>query len=305
MDDSQELEKQGSLGAGLCLNDGVEAIARGEGGDFNLKVNFLNGLGDETLYRDLLNILSEEISEIKEYSWELNVKFTLPTSQGFGMSASGAISAANAFQRSLGISHEKSRRRSYLTAHIVERLRSTGLGDTTALASGGVERRITAGSPYSGNQLDNGPGKSEGWTYDIPLILAWKSETGKHTSEYINDINWKNKITKAGMEQMKKLSIGEWNSSRWGDLIESANRFVVDSELIMDSKRADLLTNSRDIIKNCNFEDRCTALLCMLGESIVIVPNNLDSLDFDLVVLCNKFKERGYETVMTRVSSLS
>ena len=73
----------------------------------------------------------------------------------------------------------------------------------------------------------------------------------------------------------------------------------------MDSKRADLLTNSRDIIKNCNFEDRCTALLCMLGESIVIVPNNLDSLDFDLVVLCNKFKERGYETVMTRVSSLS
>ena len=61
------------------------------------------------------------------------------------------------FQRALGEPHEESLRRSFAIAHRVERELSTGLGDVTALAAGGVERRTRAGSPFSGKLLNRGP----------------------------------------------------------------------------------------------------------------------------------------------------
>jgi pantoate kinase len=151
---------------------------------------------------------------------------SLPLSQGFGMSGAGAVAAASSFQRALGISHEESRRRSYLVAHKVERIRSTGLGDITALSAGGVERRIAVGSPYSGDKLNSGPGKAEGWFEKIPLILAWKPKTGKHTSNYIDDLLWKEKITSSGRKSMEKISEGSWDKSRWQELIELAEKLV-------------------------------------------------------------------------------
>ncbi len=79
--------KQGSLGAGLCLTDGAEAIARGELGVYSLDVKFLHGNGDAKIFQHVLDLLSEEISEISDYSWEIAVRNKLPSSQGFGMSA--------------------------------------------------------------------------------------------------------------------------------------------------------------------------------------------------------------------------
>jgi len=304
-DNVEALEKQGSLGAGLCLKDGIEAISRGEPGSFKLDINFINGNGDVGLYQDVVKVLSLEIPEIKNYSWELNIRFSLPVSQGFGMSASGAIAAASSFQRALGISHEESRRRSYLIAHIVERMRSTGLGDTTALASGGVERRIVEGSPYSSNLLIKGPGISEGWTKDIPLILAWKSKRGSHTSDYIDHVEWKKKITNAGLKKMKTIGEGKWDSSRWRELLDASKDFASESGLLLDSKRSIILEDANRVIEANNLEDECMALLCMLGESIVIVPKNLSSLDFKIDTVCNDLRKIGYQTIITEVSKLS
>jgi hypothetical protein len=47
------------------------------------------------------------------------------------------------------------------------------------------------------------------------------------------------------------------------------------------------------------------ALLCMLGESIVIVPKNLSSLDFKIDTVCNDLRKIGYQTIITEVSKLS
>ena len=58
--------KQGSLGAGLCLNDGAEAIARGELGDYSLEVKLLDGNGDSKMFQQVLELLSEEISAISD-----------------------------------------------------------------------------------------------------------------------------------------------------------------------------------------------------------------------------------------------
>ena len=97
-DEQKEIMNQGSLGAGLCLQQGVETIARGIEGDFEINIKFIEGIGRRNLYQRTLELLSEEIKGVREYSWDLAVKLKLPLSQGFGMSASGAISAAIAFQ---------------------------------------------------------------------------------------------------------------------------------------------------------------------------------------------------------------
>ena len=54
---------QGSLGAGLCVDDGVEVVAYGEQGEFGLKVSFEGTEGDSRLYDSVLNLLAGEIPE--------------------------------------------------------------------------------------------------------------------------------------------------------------------------------------------------------------------------------------------------
>ena len=207
-DSSEDLVCQGSRGAGICLKDGVEAIAKGDNGSGEIIVRFKDGEYDSRMYQDVLSELVEEIPEIGNFDWELDIIMSLPTSQGFGMSASGAVASSMAIQRAIGIPHEECVRRSFLVAHIVERKRSSGLGDTTALSSGGVERRIAAGSPFSGSLLDNGPGVSQGWSVEIPILISWKEKTGRHTSSYIDNEDWRKKICLAGEHAMERIGKG-------------------------------------------------------------------------------------------------
>jgi len=296
--------KQGSLGAGLCLNDGSEAIARGELGDYNLEVKILDGNGDTRMFQQVLDLLSEEITAISDHSWEIAVRNKLPSSQGFGMSAAGAIAAAAAFQRALGLPHEESLRRSLAVAHLVERGNSTGLGDVTALAAGGVERRLNPGSPYSGLDLLNGPGQAEGWSETIPLVLAWRANPGRHTSEYIDDDDWKLSITEAGTKQMAHLSDGTWDKSRWGELLASAEAFSKQSRLIDDASRSALVKAGRNATLRAGLHKDTSVLLCMLGESIVIVPRNI-SKSISLEKLLSELTKEGLDSTLTHVGAVS
>ena len=295
---------QGSLGAGLCLNDGAEAIARGELGDYALEVKLLDGNGDSKMFQQVLDLLSGEISAISDYSWEIAIRNKLPSSQGFGMSAAGAIAAASAFQRALGLPHEESFRRSLAIAHMVERQNSTGLGDVTALAAGGVERRLNPGSPYSGPDLLTGPGRSEGWTESIPVVLAWRANPGRHTSEYIDDDGWKQSITEAGRKQMEKLSEGSWNSSRWGELLDSAEAFSKQSGLSDDASRSELVDIGKNVSLRAGLKTDTSVLLCMLGESIAIVPRDL-SKEISLENLLVELTEEELDVTLTQVGPLS
>ena len=296
--------KQGSLGAGLCLTDGAEAIARGELGVYSLDVKFLHGNGDAKIFQQVLDLLSEEISEISDYSWEIAVRNKLPSSQGFGMSAAGAIAAAAAFQRSLGLPHEESFRRSLAIAHLVERRNSTGLGDVTALAAGGVERRLKPGSPYSGPDLLNGPGRAEGWTESIPVVLAWRANPGRHTSEYIDDVDWKRSITEAGRKQMLQLSEGTWDNSRWVELLNSAEAFSNQSGLSDDASRSALVDAGKNAILRAGVDSDTSVLLCMLGESIAIVPQNL-SKEIPLDKILSELSKEGLDVTLTQIGTLS
>ena len=302
-DDSTDLDQQGRLGVGLCLEHGVEAIARGIEGIFGINVEFIQGSGDSELYEKVLKLLAKDITDINNYSWDLAVKLKLPISQGFGMSAAGAISAAMAFQRAIGEPHEESLRRSLAISHRVERSMSTGLGDVTALAAGGVERRISPGSPFSGELLTKGPGKSDGWFEDIEVILAWKKDSGKHTSSYIDAPLWKESISKAGMKQMNELMKDDWNKGRWLELLERTENFAKESGLLSDSSRSELLKDAENIINSLSLEVK--PLLCMLGESIVIVPKRIEEKKYsELSELIYELNKIGFITQKTKIRKL-
>ena len=221
------------------------------------------------------------------------------------MSGSGAIAAAMAFQRAMGLPHEESLRRCYSVAHRVERARSTGLGDVTALAAGGVERRLVAGAPYHGALLENGPGRAEGWTCNTPVVLAWRPDAGKHTSGYIDNAQWKKSISEAGAKQMERLSLGEWDQSRWLGLMDAAHAFAEDSGLLKDASRTELLSTASEVIEVSGMRDEASALLCMLGESVAVVPTDPEDEDSGLSALVPELEQAGLESIMTRVGELS
>ena len=303
-DSSEDLVYQGSRGAGICLKDGVEVIAKGDNGSGEIIVRFKDGEYDSRMYQDVLSELMEEIPEIGGFDWELDIIMSLPTSQGFGMSASGAVASSMAIQRAIGIPHEECVRRSFLVAHIVERKRSSGLGDTTALSSGGVERRIAAGSPFSGSLLDNGPGVSQGWSVEIPILISWKEKTGRHTSSYIDNEDWRKKICLAGEHAMERIGKGEWKEHRWSELIEESLRFSSDSGLEKDASRSEIIESVKKAIDGSEFSESLSAMLCMLGESVVIVPKDPHGQEDWIYKISEELEGYGLSSFSSRVGAL-
>ena len=304
-DESEDPIRQGSLGAGLCVDDGVEVVAYGEDGKLGLTVTFESTEGDSELYEAVLDALVTEVPQVSGIDWGVSVTISLPTAQGFGVSASGAIASAMAFQRAVGLPYEESLRRAYSVAHKVERLRSTGLGDVTALAAGGVERRLEAGSPYHGSELLNGPGRAEGWSLTTPLVLAWRQGSGKHTSVYIDNPDWKRAISEAGLRQMESLSQGDWGPERWGDLIQSADAFSRESGLIDDSSRNELVNMAAGAVASAGLDEEVEVMLCMLGESIVIAPADPADQGEWVERVITELEKVGLKGLETKVCDLS
>jgi len=71
----------------------------------------------------------------------------------------------------------------------------------------------------------------------------------------------------------------------------------------MDSKRNELLFKSNNLIKDCKLEEEVVALLCMLGESVVIVPKNINFEKIETNKICKKFNQSGFQTIITNLSN--
>ena len=160
------------------------------------------------------------------------------------------------------------------------------------------------GSPYSGPDLLNGPGRAEGWTESIPVVLAWRANPGRHTSEYIDDVDWKRSITEAGRKQMLQLSEGTWDNSRWGELLNSAEAFSNQSGLSDDASRSALVDAGKNAILRAGVDSDTSVLLCMLGESIAIVPQNL-SKEIPLDKILSELSKEGLDVTLTQIGTLS
>ena len=276
-DDAESLLEQGSRGAGISLDRGVIIEATGESGNGSLSISG-DAPGDE-LHRLVLEELTTLDSAFGEYDWTLSHEGELPSSQGFGLSAAGAIACGLAIQRALGVDEDLARSRAIHIAHRVERRLSGGLGDVAALHSGGIELRLEPGCPQLTDGL-GGPGAVLSWYAEIPLVVVWRSTSSQHTSNYIDDGDWKLAIRAAGEHCLFGLREGQWDAERWPELLSKSAEFAERSGLLDDSGRIDLLHMIGSALAGAGFADGAlVARLCMLGESAVIVPSEFSMSD--------------------------
>ena len=276
-DDAESLLEQGSRGAGISLDRGVIIEATGESGNGGLSISG-DAPGDE-LHRLVLEELTTLDSTFGEYDWTLSHEGELPSSQGFGLSAAGAIACGLAIQRALGVDEDLARSRAIHIAHRVERRLSGGLGDVAALHSGGVELRLEPGCPQLTDGF-GGPGAVLSWYADIPLVVVWRTTSSQHTSNYIDDGDWKLAIRAAGEYCLFGLREGQWDAERWPELLSKSAEFAERSGLLDDSGRIDLLHMIGSALAGAGFADGAlVARLCMLGESAVIVPSEFPMSD--------------------------
>ena len=298
--DSPDPLMQGSRGAGLCVDaeqSACEVVARATPGSGVVTAS--GDFADSRLHTSVVDELSTIVPQVGEFDWSFEQRCGLPIQQGFGLSAAGSLSIAMATQRALGLGEEESRRRSFHVAHVVERHLSGGLGDVAALWVGGVDLRREPGCPELGNGL-GGTGVAEGWSMDLELVLAWRTHAARHTSSYIDDPEWRVRITQSGERLLDPLRGGDWNHTRWGELLAASRDFAIESGLSMDAHRAELLEltqSATGMSASCH--------LCMLGESVAIVPIALDTPLSSVAIddIRRKLGERGLQTVVAKLTS--
>jgi len=289
-DDADALLEQGSRGAGLSLDRGVMVAVSGMKG-----TGIVSFDGDDStpLYGVVFEELAALLPSTLEFDWQVKPRSELPISQGFGLSAAAAIACALAVQRALGEEEKIARARAIHIAHRVERRLSGGLGDVAALHVGGVELRIEPGCPPLDADL-GGPGAVLSWHAEIPLVLAWRMSARQHTSNYIDDGDWKLAIKAAGEQALFGLREGRWEPARWGEMLAKSAEFAERSGLLEDAGRIDLLhLVGGALIAAGLASSPLAARLCMLGESVVVLPTDLSYAGDWQQALVEDLRSRG------------
>ncbi len=298
-DDALLPRRQGSRGAGLCLKDGVKVtVERYENSDEDsspeiIVKDYNNELieGDHKLLADLLEAFHSTYRLSGKVSHRVRMTCELPLSQGFGMSAAGLLACVLALGEIHGVDDIGPLVR---LAHRIERQHSAGLGDVLGLWAGGVALRTNPGAPPY-------PGKARGFSIDSEAVLVWVGDASRHTSEYIDNAEWKRAINKAGNSSVKRLSDGDWGANIWPELLKESDRFAIGSGMLNEKDRSDLLADVHALVTQEGLGETASCHLCMLGASLVILPKDLMNKPIFTDELLQKIKDLGYRTTMTRI----
>ena len=274
-DSSIHLLEQGSRGVGLCIDtDEPTCSIVVEGVQLDEEIHSAENQTTHLLHLTVIEELAKFCPEITDYYCQIEQHCNLPQQQGFGLSAAGALACAMALQKALGVESSIAHPRSFQIAHLVERRLSGGLGDVAALWVGGVDLRREPGCPFLTNDYGSN-GEVESWHHPMQMLVAWRNRKTRHTSSYIDDPEWKIRIRMCGEETITPLLSGDWTSNRWKEILDATTMFANQSGLASDAGRAELLNIANEAINASN--TNATPLLCMLGESVVIIPNDLDT----------------------------
>ena len=164
---NNDLSRTGSRGAGINIAHGAISEVTAENSsiqDFEVYINNRKSNAPVTKLALKYLIGSSPLKII------VKTTLTLPTRQGFGMSAASALSATYAVSKITNISKEEALKAS----HFAEVTLKTGLGDVLASFFGGIEVRKTPGLPPWG-VIEHIPGK-----YDVVLcVIGKKLDTKK------------------------------------------------------------------------------------------------------------------------------
>lgn len=311
--------RQGSRGAGLCLDAGVRVRAEAQpalppeasagaapplrppsrNGEIEVVVKDRFGTlwpEGQALYVTLIEDLRAVRRIPRSTAWRLEVHLELPISQGFGMSAAGLLAAALAVLEANGAPDADYAARA---AHRLERLHRGGLGDVLALQAGGMALRRQPGAPGVS-------GIAEGAVIDAPVLLVWQPDETRHTSAYIDHPGWKRSITEAGEAALAPLMDGPWDEGRWDDLLLAAADFASVSGLEDEVERSWLLQAVQVALSETGLDEAWTCRLCMLGVSAVVVPRRPeDATPGALEALRMPLERAGFEVSMCGLATLA
>jgi len=135
-----DLDRSGSRGAGIALSLGAISQVTVEPAPQSTIAVQINGKpSDAPVTKMALSYLLGDTP----FAITVNTMLDLPVSQGFGMSAAGALSSTIALADLLNLPRENAVK----AAHYAEILSHTGLGDVIASDFGGIEIRQQAGLP--------------------------------------------------------------------------------------------------------------------------------------------------------------
>ena len=265
---------QGSIGVGVCFDAGVD-VQMLENVDSSDHTFVIEGV-EESLLEVVETVAQRTLMHTGSDPMRLAIRFTLPLSRGFGMSA--AIAAAVAL-----IARPGEVEAAIATAHLVDRELSGGLGDAAGLAAGGIELRSAIGSLW---RLDGTPGKgmAKGFQIEAPVLLMWGKER-EQTSDWIDDEMRASVIRTAGRRSLEMFDWSDWSPDVWPSVVEATNDFLSNSGFDALEGLMRVLGEARGLVQRSGMDDHVVVLPCFIGASVLIAPLDLHSTDIDLSAL--------------------
>ena len=316
------MRSQGSKGAGFSIHHGVEITAalhrepphatevmNGIKPDepppkrtvVSSKISVQTASGEYLeridLYLDYIQAC-RDATLLRDDEWlTLDVRLECPTSQGFGMSAAGLVALGRAIHALTG----RGRSVQYLKmAHRVERTHAGGLGDVLGASVGGVELRLAPGAP-------GWPGHAVSFEAKGSVLLAWDPLEERHTSTYIDDLEWQRSITRAGEAGVRSLATTDWSVDRWSDLLREARTFATASGMLEEAHRVRIHQAVLEAVQRGGWQASMAVRLCMLGSSVVVLPRRLDEglRPEDLEALRGYVAEQGFSCLISSIGPLN
>jgi len=235
---NQNMDRSGSCGAGINLSLGaLSQVTAKPASECTIIININGSLSNAPVTKLALKFLEVEAP----FQITVDTRLDLPVSQGFGMSAAGALSSTLALADLLNLPRENAIK----AAHYAEIQLRTGLGDVIASSFGGIEIRRKAGLPPWGT-LEHIPG-----VYDIVLCVIGKEI---ETTKILSDPTKLREIASYGRYCTKKLlekpSVEHLFSLAW----EFTHKIGLADDLVLQAIEA--------------ANQYGTASMCMLGNSI-------------------------------------
>lgn len=238
---SQDLLSTGSRGAGLCLALGARSRVKINHVQKQTVSIAINGKRVEAVVTKaaLKHLLGKDKLRV-----EVATMLDLPQSQGFGMSAAGALSASLALAKMLG----KDEHEAFEAAHMAEVENKTGLGDVSAILTSGITIRTMPGLPPIGKveRIDGSP--------EVVLAVIGGDLL---TKDVLTDPAKREAINKSGSEKVGQL-LREPTLSR---LMELSAQFAVETGLAR-----------KEVLNAMNAASKLgSASMSMLGNSVFAV----------------------------------
>ncbi len=174
----------GSMGAGVCLEDGAVTAVR-SAQETAIRINGTASEASTTLS-------AIELLTAKPVLVETELR--IPIGAGFGASAAGAFSTVLALNDFLTL--DMTFNDLAKAAHVAEVKNRTGLGDVAGMTCGGLDIRKHAGTPPAG-KIDRIPCINE--------LISWVSFGGISTKSILSHDMKRNRINKAGKLRLKEL----------------------------------------------------------------------------------------------------